>query len=243
MKILKSISGKEAIIDAKYFEFLSQFPWDAHPRGYFMCSSSGTWNGWELQHKLLHHFIIKLLGHKVPKGKIIDHVDKDTFNNQRLNLRIITQQGNCCNAKMRINNTSGISGVHWDKVRHKWVASIKISDKNIFLGRFNSKKDASEARLVADKKRNLELFGNESNCINMNPLKDLGLPDLSIRLRTCRDRPVGRSGIRGVQMVTGLKNPYSSSIRINGKKKFLGYFKTPKEASDAYEQILSEISS
>lgn len=45
------------------------------------------------------------------------------------------------------------------------------------------------------------------------------------------------SKFRGVHF-NKLKNKWTAQIRINGKKKFLGYFKTELEASNAYETKL-----
>lgn len=50
------------------------------------------------------------------------------------------------------NNTSGFSGVSWDKERSKWVAYIVIDKKRKKLGRFDDKKDAIKTRLLAEEK-------------------------------------------------------------------------------------------
>lgn len=48
-------------------------------------------------------------------------------------------------------NKSGIRGVSWDKSRKKWRAQIIFKGKNYFLGRFDKKEDAAEARKEAEK--------------------------------------------------------------------------------------------
>lgn len=50
------------------------------------------------------------------------------------------------------NNTSGINGVAWDKSRNKWISSIKIKRKQIFLGRYKDINDAIKARQEAEEK-------------------------------------------------------------------------------------------
>ena len=47
-------------------------------------------------------------------------------------------------------NTSGKTGVSFDKSRGKWVAKIKLKGKNIYLGRYDKKEDAIKARLKAE---------------------------------------------------------------------------------------------
>lgn len=58
-------------------------------------------------------------------------------------------------AKISKANTSGIKGVSWDKSRNKWVAQIEFKGKKYYLGRYDNKEDAREAREKAEK----EMFG------------------------------------------------------------------------------------
>lgn len=48
---------------------------------------------------------------------------------------------------LSLNNSSGFCGVSWDKERQKWLVSIKFKNKNLFLGRFNTKEEAIQAKL------------------------------------------------------------------------------------------------
>lgn len=56
------------------------------------------------------------------------------------------------NSSIAKNNTSGITGVHYDKKRNKWCAQIMINRKGIFLGYYNNKDDAIKSRLTAEQK-------------------------------------------------------------------------------------------
>ena len=58
--------------------------------------------------------------------------------------------------KLLSNNTSGYTGVFWDKSREKWTAVITFKKKVYRLGRFENKEDAIKARKEAEEK----LFGN-----------------------------------------------------------------------------------
>jgi len=60
--------------------------------------------------------------------------------------------------KTRRDNTSGVTGVTYNKKRNKWVAQIVINGKPIYLGRFNNIQDAIFARLFKEK----EYFGNNA---------------------------------------------------------------------------------
>ena len=48
--------------------------------------------------------------------------------------------------KLRATNTSGITGVCYDKSRKKWVAEIMFRKKKYYLGRFDNIEDAITAR-------------------------------------------------------------------------------------------------
>lgn len=50
------------------------------------------------------------------------------------------------------SNTSGVTGVKFDKDRNKWVAEIKFQKKYYYLGRYDKKKDAIKVRKEAEEK-------------------------------------------------------------------------------------------
>ena len=70
--------------------------------------------------------------------------------NRKQNLRICTNQENNFNKGLYSHNTSGVSGVSWDKSRNKWEASIKINRKKIHLGRFENFNEAVNKRKEAE---------------------------------------------------------------------------------------------
>jgi hypothetical protein len=50
------------------------------------------------------------------------------------------------------HNTSGRTGVTWDKNHNKWMAKIKVDQKTVNLGRFSDFNDAVKAREAAEEK-------------------------------------------------------------------------------------------
>lgn len=54
--------------------------------------------------------------------------------------------------KVRNNNTSGKTGVTYYKKRNKWVATIMFQKKKYFLGYYDKKESAIEARKLAEEK-------------------------------------------------------------------------------------------
>lgn len=74
------------------------------------------------------------------------------LNNRKSNLRICTHQQNCYNVKEYSHNTSGVTGVYFDKKNNKWCAKIKADGKNIWLGRYNTFDEAVKVRKEAEEK-------------------------------------------------------------------------------------------
>jgi len=82
----------------------------------------------------------------------VDHINHNRSDNSISNLRCVTAAENGKNRGKQSNNKSGYVGVHWDKTRRKWLASIKVNRRCINLGRFKERKDAIFARQQAENK-------------------------------------------------------------------------------------------
>ena len=93
----------------------------------------------------LHRFITNC-----PIGKYVDHINHNTLDNRKENLRITNNADNLRNGTIRNNNTTGTNGVYYDKSRNKYVAHIKVNYKTKFLGRFDTLKDAIKKRKEAE---------------------------------------------------------------------------------------------
>ncbi|MGA2069800.1 MAG: AP2 domain-containing protein [Sedimentisphaerales bacterium] len=88
-----------------------------------------------------------------PDGFLVDHKNGDGLDNRRANLRIATRRQNCCNRKkIRLKTTSKYIGVHFEKSRGRWSASIRHNGKTLWLGRFGSEIEAAKAYDAAAKK-------------------------------------------------------------------------------------------
>lgn len=86
----------------------------------------------------------------------IDHWDLDKRNNRLDNLRNSTKSQNQANmGPKRKNNITGMKGVSFDTGRKRWIVGITHENKKIFIGRFDSKTEATAAYAKAAH----ELFG------------------------------------------------------------------------------------
>lgn len=98
----------------------------------------------------LAHRVIWMLVHGEWPEHEIDHINGDKTDNRLVNLRCVDRATNGKNLKRKSNNTSGTTGVNWDKWTEQWKACIYVNGKNINLGRFASFDDAVTARKRAE---------------------------------------------------------------------------------------------
>ena len=85
------------------------------------------------------------------KNKVVDHIDGNTLDNRRSNLRVVSHQENMMNKTTYKNNTSKIKGVHLNK-KGLWVARIQVGNQRIFLGSSKDKSVVEKLRLEAEEK-------------------------------------------------------------------------------------------
>lgn len=81
-------------------------------------------------------------------GTIVDHVNHDTLDNRKNNLRICTHKENMMNQRKPENNSSGFRGVN--KEKGVWRARIYKNKEKISLGVFKNIFDAAFARKEAE---------------------------------------------------------------------------------------------
>lgn len=84
-----------------------------------------------------------------PKNEI-DHINGNGLDNRIVNLRDSTKEENQKNKSIPANNSTGVIGVYWDKHKGKWTAFANGNGKMIYLGQFDCKLDAIDARKSAE---------------------------------------------------------------------------------------------
>jgi hypothetical protein len=78
-------------------------------------------------------------------AKSIDHINNVGTDNRFSNLRPADAKDQVGNSKIRMDNTSGVKGVYWNRSLCKWAAGIKIDGKQTHLGSFIDKEKAATA--------------------------------------------------------------------------------------------------
>ena len=158
MKKIRLTQNQVALVDDEDFERLNQFKWCAHKLKltFYATRNSPKING-KRRTIRMHHEIIG----RPPVGKMSDHADGNGCNNQRYNLRHVTNRQNCQNKK-NIQKTSKYTGVSWSKSNKKWYTHIMINGKTKSLGFFTNEKEAFETYRKAVNELNEKIIGEIS---------------------------------------------------------------------------------
>jgi hypothetical protein len=98
---------------------------------------------------LSHRLVFLYLCGSFPAEQV-DHINGVRDDNRRCNLRCVDHKTNGRNQRMKINNTSGFTGVR--RFGNRWRARISAHGKEKHLGAFANKSDAIAARKIAEAK-------------------------------------------------------------------------------------------
>lgn len=133
------------IIDLDDLKICSNYIWCITADGYAV--TSGKIN--DCHNRILMHRLI--LGLEKNDGKIGDHINGNRLDNRKINLRIVTPAQNSMNRPTLLSsNTSGVTGVSWNKRQRKWHSYIWFNKKRIHLGYFENLDEAVDIRLKAE---------------------------------------------------------------------------------------------
>ncbi len=134
MKQISLTQGKFALVDDEDYEMLNQNKWQTQFNhcGIPYATRMGT---------RMHRIV---MGLKRGDGKIVDHKNCNSLDNQKCNLRICTNQQNCLNSKAR-KGSSKFKGVTYHKKSGKWQAQMIYNGKHLRAGSHDAEIDAAKA--------------------------------------------------------------------------------------------------
>ncbi len=98
------------------------------------------------------HRVAWLFAHGEWPAEEIDHINGDPADNRIANLRPAARHKNAQNCGISRNNTSGVTGVSWDRREQKWAAYIMIARRKIALGNHADFDAAVQARRDAERR-------------------------------------------------------------------------------------------
>ena len=82
---------------------------------------------------------------------VVDHINGNTLDNRKCNLRVITQRQNLLNRRQTESFNAPAKGVCWDKNRNKWASEIRFNEIRVHFKRQKKLKVAVFQRYVAEK--------------------------------------------------------------------------------------------
>lgn len=129
-----NIGDKVIQIDDEDYDKVIEVTWYIASTGYVI-HKDRVWTGY------LHRYVLKQYG-----KEIVDHIDGDPLNNQKANLRLVSQRENQHNRKTKqSNNKSGYTGVC--STQWGWQSYINVEGRRIHIGYRSSAEGAHQARL------------------------------------------------------------------------------------------------
>ena len=138
--VLKTTKGEEFIVDLIDLELTQTRTWCISKTGYLVA----TYKGKTIK---LHRYLLGL----TDPSQIVDHINGDSLDNRRSNLRICNQNQNSKNSKLSSNNSSGYPGIKLTR-SGKYYTRITVDYNEIYLGTFDNFEDAVNARKSAENK-------------------------------------------------------------------------------------------
>lgn len=132
--------GMVAIIDPEDWPLVSRYSWSANRSKKKFYAMTKVRRGGKRESVFMHRLILGLA-----KGETTDHVNGDSLDNRRKNLRVATAFQNAWNRRkpQRASKTSQYKGVFFDK--GKFRASILHEGKRHCLGAFLAEEAAARA--------------------------------------------------------------------------------------------------
>ena len=79
----------------------------------------------------------------------LDHIDGNPDNNSISNLRECTHAENMANIKKHAEGRHGFKGIYQNKGSKRFYAQIRHKEKKLYLGAFDTEKEASDAYMKA----------------------------------------------------------------------------------------------
>lgn len=133
--------GYFTIVDDEDYEELCKYNWQTHidQRG-FMYAVKGIPRGLKNIPNRMHRIILN-----AKNNETVDHINHNTLDNRKKNLRICTKAQNSANSKGRKKRLHKYKGIAKTTDGGRWQAQITFNYKRIYLGCFKTMEEAAKA--------------------------------------------------------------------------------------------------
>lgn len=122
--------GEPFYFDLEDYDLIKDYCWYII-KGYLVTSINNHTTG-------MHRIIVD-----APKDKFVDHINHDTHDNRKSNLRICTPFQNIANSQINKKNKLGVKGVY-ERPNGRYTAYISENGKKHWLGTYDTIKEAAD---------------------------------------------------------------------------------------------------
>lgn len=211
--------GKVAVVDEADAEMVGAYKWyvsTVSPT--LLYASRKDWQGGRAREVLMHRLVMA-----AGPGQVVDHINGDTLDNRRSNLRITDVQHNSWNRASQRGAKSQYRGV--SVYGGKFYVRIFIEGRNQYLGRYTDERLAARVFDYAATKH----YGEYAR-LNLPDelLTEAEFVELTQRRKTLSD-------YRGVSWSKS-KAKWRAYIQVKGVMKHIGYFTDETDAARAYNE-------
>lgn len=135
----------KVLFDIEDVEKIKQYKWHIHKGRYNRvdaCTNKRCSHKEKRRYMIMTRYLLDYNGEKQ-----IDHINRNTLDNRRQNLRIV----DCWSNNQNKQNDNNWRGITWDKARNKWKATLQYNGRVYNLGRFDEFRDALMRRKIAER--------------------------------------------------------------------------------------------
>lgn len=232
-----TISGYTVLVDDADVEKILKHRWHIHKSKrhldlgiyYFISNASKKQNTPALR---LHRYILDYYG-----DLSVDHINMNTLDCRKENLRIVPQITNIYNRRIQSNCTSGNRGIYY--TNNKWFVAYTINDKRTAYS-FPTQESAQcvAKYLIENRLADRGIF-NSTDTYGVMPAT---FSEESTQIlqrfinRTLKGLRCDRdNAYRGVHYTKSI-GKWQSQLQVNGKTHYCGTFITELEAALAYDR-------
>jgi hypothetical protein len=134
----------EVLVSPEDLEFASQFTLRVVRQGDYIAVVTHLPTTYALSRGLRVGSTYALASLILVSGTSVDHVNRNTLDNRRENLRSATA-GEQSRNRYSINATSGFKGVRWRKDKARWQARVKLNGRQVYSSMHREVADAARA--------------------------------------------------------------------------------------------------
>lgn len=159
--------GERFIFDKEDKSLVESFCWHIHHKkikhkdgsvndSQYLCTTIKNYNKIDRVKKRGYITLSRLLMNVLDDDAVVvDHINGNTMDNRKENLRICTQEKNNYNRRLSSYSTTKVKGVSYRKKEQKYYVRIGYKNNRIFIGMFDTLYDAAKAY----NEKALELYG------------------------------------------------------------------------------------